>query len=144
MLSWRDWQQGMRPIYRGIKVSMQYRAEPDTSFKNYESFLREIYAVSHTQQFYHALPHVRRGDVQPGDFLVLKGTKSHAVMVVDLAVGVSGDTVALVGHGDTPACEFHLLNYRKNEPWIPLRKGEKVLPLPIRRRMSWDGLRRFK
>ena len=64
-------------------------------------------------------------------------------MIVDMAKNTNGDLIALIGQGDTPACEFYLLNYKKENPWFPIDFDVEVLPLPIRKKMSWDGLRRF-
>ena len=142
-LAWKDWKIGIRPVFKGIKVSYKKSAVRDDSFSQFEAYLRNIYAESHTQQFYHQYTPVQPENVQIGDFFVLKGSKSHAVMVVDLMITPAGAKYALIGHGDTPACQFHLLNLRKSQPWIPLNPNTHHLPLPIRRKMTWDGLRRF-
>ncbi len=142
-LRWEDWMNGIRPVFQGIKVTHKKTADADHSYHQYQSYLRTVYAESHTQQFYYQYERIMPGDLQIGDFFVLKGSKSHAVMVVDMAIGPAGETYALIGHGDTPACEFYLLNYNKSQKWIPLDPGESPLPLPIRRKMTWDGLRRF-
>ncbi len=142
-LLWADWMQGIRPVFNGIDVTLKRTADQDNSYKQYSAYLRTVYAVSHTQQFYYWYEPILPEEIEVGDFFVLKGTKSHAVMVVDLAVGRGGQKYALIGHGDTPACEFHLLNYNKSRPWIPLDPHDSHLPLPIRRKMTWDGLRRF-
>jgi hypothetical protein len=142
-LKWNDWQVGMRPFFKGIDVTMKKITEPDSSRSSFESYLRTVFAESHTQQFYHSYQRITRRNVQIGDFIVKKGTKSHAIMIVDLALNNSGDLLALIGHGDTPACQFYLLNYKKTNPWFPLNFKEEKLPLPIRRIMTWDGLRRF-
>jgi hypothetical protein len=65
------------------------------------------------------------------------------VLIADMAVNKHGDLIALVGNGDTPACQFFLINYKKDEAWIPLDFDSENLLLPLRRKMSWDGLRRF-
>jgi len=142
-LKWLDWQIGMRPFFKGVKVTMKKTAGEDSSRNNFESYLWTIFAESHTQQFYHGFKSIDPRDLQIGDFIVKKGTKSHAVMIVDLIRNDSGEMMALIGHGDTPACQFYLLNYRKNNPWFPIDFKEAKLPLPIRRVMTWDGLRRF-
>ena len=65
-------------------------------------------------------------------------------MIMDLAVNKDGDLIALIGHGDTPACEFYLLAYKSDEIWFPIDPAANRLPLPIKRIMTWDGLRRFQ
>jgi hypothetical protein len=140
---WIDWRAGLRPEFNGIHMKLKSSAETDSSFQNYENYLRMIYAESHTQQFYHELRRVDPGDLQVGDFIVSKGSKSHAVMIVDLARNRQGQWLALFGQGDTPACEFYILQKQKSEPWFPLNFDVERIPLPIKRHMKWEGLRRF-
>jgi len=142
-LRWLDWRQGLRPVFKGVQMKLKLSAAPDSSFLNYEKYLRLIYSESHTQQFYHALQRIDIADLQIGDFIVSRGSKSHAVMIVDLAKNNENQLIALVGHGDTPACEFYLLSCRDRNPWFPVRFTEEKLPLPIKRQMKWAGLRRF-
>jgi hypothetical protein len=54
-----------------------------------------------------------------------------------------GRKKALIGQGDTPACRFYLLKGRKGGNWIDLERKDEPLSLPIRKKMTWDGLRRF-
>jgi hypothetical protein len=142
-LSWPEWREGLRPEFHGVQVKLKPRAVADSSFQNYENYLRLIYSESHTQQFYHGLKRIDRQDLQIGDFIVSRGSKSHAVMIVDLARNKQGQLVALIGHGDTPACEFYLLKNRVNNPWFPVNFEQEKLPLPVKKVMKWEGLRRF-
>ena len=142
-LDWPDWRDGWRPKFKSIQVAMQHIAQADSSRKNLDTYLRTIYANSHTQQFYHGYVQIAQDEIQIGDFIVLKGSKSHAVLITDLARDSLGNLIALIGHGDTPACQFHLLRYSSQQVWFPLDFNAKVLPLPIRRKMRWTGLRRF-
>ena len=142
-LEWLSWQGGFRPVFRGTKVNLIKSQLKDTSFANLEAYLRTIYLKSHTQQFYYNYKSIDLYEINIGDFVVKKGTRSHAILILDLAKDDSGNLYALIGHGDTPACEFHLLNYHKNNAWFPISKKQNIIPLPLRRKMSWDGLRRF-
>jgi len=143
MLAWPEWRDGWRPFFKGIDVTMKHTAQSDSSFTNFELYLRTVYAESHTQQFYHAYKVIVRDSVAIGDFIVKRGSKSHAVMIVDLAQDNNGNYMALIGHGDTPACQFYLLSYREDQPWFPVDFSEDILPLPIKRKMRWSDLRRF-
>jgi hypothetical protein len=142
-LKWQDWKDGLRPVFKGIEVTMRKSAQIDTSFKSYGTYLNTVYSESHTQQFYHTYKPVERSNVQIGDFIVKKGTKGHAIIIVDLAQNEQGEIIALIGNGDTPACQFFLLNYKKDIHWVPLEFDQETLCLPLKRKMSWDGLRRF-
>ena len=142
-LNWKDWRKGYRPFFKGIDITLKKTSRPDTSLKTYQSYLNMVYSEAHTQQFYHAYQPLDRTAVKIGDIVIRKGTKGHAVMIVDLAKNENGEYIALVGNGDTPACQFFLLKHRKNEVWIPLRFEDEILALPLKRKMSWGGLRRF-
>jgi len=143
-LKWSDWQQGYRPKFKGIHFDLIKSEKYKSSKDNYNKYLNLVFAESHTQQFYFAYPVIERQNVQVGDFIVKKGVKGHAVMIIDLAQNVNGELIALIGQGDTPACEFYLLNYNIDNPWIPLDLSKEVIPLPIKKKMTWDGLRRFE
>ena len=142
-LAWESWEKGFRPEFRGIKMSLEKKIKGDSSYRNFNKFLNTIFNHSHTQQYYHAYQLITREDVQIGDFIVSKGTKGHAVLIVDMAIDHGGNKIALIGNGDTPACEFFLLNSYQKRPWISLSSDRDVLPLKLRRKMTWDGLRRF-
>ena len=142
-LNWADWEKGYRPVFQGIKMSLDRNSGEDSSYGNFNRYLATVFNNSHTQQFYHAFQRVNIGQVQIGDFIVRKGSRGHAVLIVDLARNNNGDFIALIGNGDTPACQFFLLNHRSGEPWIPLTNGEEIVDLPLRRQMYWEGLRRF-
>jgi hypothetical protein len=142
-LQWNYWKIGFRPQFRGMTMSLEKTTREDDSYNNFNKFLNTIFNYSHTQQFYHAYRQIVREDVQIGDFIVRKGTKGHTVLIVDMAADEDGNMIALIGNGDTPACEFFLVNSNQNVPWINLSFENDTLPLALRRQMSWDGLRRF-
>ncbi len=142
-LYWDSWKAGFRPYFEGLNVNLRQTTRPDSSYSSFKVYLYTIFSESHTQQFYNSYKHVERGKIHVGDYIVRKGTKGHAVMIVDLAINTKGDLIALIGNGDTPACQFFLLNHARDNPWVPLCLESEVIPLPLRRKMSWDGLRRF-
>ena len=142
LLKWADWKAGWRPRFNGIKVKMVKNESVDSSFTNFEDYLKLIYSESHTQQFYHLYGRISPGDVQPGDFIVIRGSKSHAVMIADVVSNRDGMKKVLIGHGDTPACQFYILA-GKDTNWFDVGAEEEIIPLPIRRKMPWSELRRF-
>jgi len=142
-LAWADWRKGFRPSFKGIEVQLNLSTKADSSETSFRRFLNTVFAESHTQQFYYAYKPIAPEKVAIGDFIVKKGTKGHAVIVADMAVNQHGDLIALVGNGDTPACQFFLINSKKDQIWVPLQFDRENLPLPLRRKMCWDGLRRF-
>ena len=143
LLKWTDWVRGLHPEYHGIRVTLQPTHPPDSSRSSFEEYLREIFYHSYTQTAYVGYTKVKPEDMQIGDFIVKKGNHGHAVLIVDMATDQQGRKIILVGHGDTPARQFYLLSYKKDQPWFPVNTTDKHLPLPIKKKMTWDGLRRF-
>ena len=142
-LSWKNWANGLRPKFKGLHYYLEKTSEPDSSKRNFIRYLNTIFESSGTQTYYHYYKDIYPDSLQIGDFIVKKGTKGHAVMIVDLARNKKGSLVALIGQGDTPACQFYLLNYKKDNPWFPINTTKEVLPLPIKKKIYWKGLRRF-
>ena len=143
MLSWIEWTNGLRPKFKGEHFYLEKVAQPDTSYRSFKRYLNTIFEYSSTQAFYHYYKDIEPDSLQSGDFIVKQGTKGHAVMIVDLARDKDGKLVALIGQGDTPACQFYLLNFKKGNPWFPIDIKKEILPLPIKKEMRWKGLRRF-
>jgi len=142
-LKWTDWKNGFRPIYHGVKLNLTKTGSPDSSRNSFEAYLWEIFYRSNTQTAYFAYNKVKQEEVQIGDFIVKKGKKGHAVLIVDIATDSLGNKVGLIGQGDTPACQFYLLNYQKGNPWFPFASESAYPALPIKKKMYWVGLRRF-
>lgn len=143
ILAWKSWRQGQRPHFAGLHFFLKPAAGIDSSKANFEKYLRTLFEYSSTQTFYYYYESVDPLQLQIGDFVVKKGKRGHAVMIIDLAEDGNGKRIALIGQGDTPACRFYLLNYKKDNPWFPVEPSVKKLPLPIKKIMTWNGLRRF-
>lgn len=143
LLSWKQWSHGFRSDFAGVRYSIHKKASADSTEKNFYRYLNHLFELSGTQAFYHFYPTIDPKELQIGDFIVKKGNKGHAVMIMDLAVDQAGKLLALIGQGDTPACQFYILNYRKDNPWFPIDITTDKLPLPIKKEMFWQGLRRF-
>lgn len=142
ILSWNDWMKGSRPTFQGLNFKIFNKASPDSSAKNYKRYLNCIFEYSGTQTFFYNYPQVQINDLKPGDFIVKKSPKGHAVLIIDLAVNEKGERIALIGQGDTPACQFYLLQNKQGSSWFKVTENEYP-GLPIRKKMYWSGLRRF-
>ena len=142
-LRWHDWRHGWRPRQVGSDFPLRQTAAADASDEAFEHYLRTIFYHSHTQIFYHTLPSVSPAELRPGDIIIKRGTRGHAVIILDMARNAAGDYLALFAQGDTPACQLHILSYHHGQPWIPLDFQQDAPPLPIGKRMLWNGLRRF-
>lgn len=143
ILSWNDWMKGNRPTFQGLNFKIFNKASPDSSAKNYERYLNCIFEYSGTQTFFYNYPQVQINDFKPGDFIVKKGSKGHAVLIMDLATNEDGEKIVLIGQGDTPACQFYLLKNKQGSPWFKITDKSTYPDLPIRKKMYWSGLRRF-
>jgi Domain of unknown function (4846) len=142
-LSWLDWQNGIRPVFKGLHFSKISKSGFDNSAQSFNRFLNTIFEYSGTQSFWHYYKDIELKKIRAADFIVKKGRKGHAVLIVDLAVNAAGDKVALIGQGDTPACQFYLLKQKNGNPWFPVDPKSAFPDLPIKKQMDWTGLRRF-
>jgi len=142
-LSWPQWSDGYRPGFAGAHYYLKKIAKENSTYQNFKKYLNQIFELTGTQAFYHYYPDVEPADVRIGDFIIKKGNHGHAVMIIDLACNEQGEMLALIGQGDTPACQFYLLRYNKDSVWFPVDFSAKYLPLPIKKKMCWSDLRRF-
>lgn len=143
MLSWQEWQKGIRPVFKGTRFNKILNSKYDSSPRSFSRYLNTIFEYSGTQSFWHYYPDIDLKDIIPGDFIVKKGKKGHAVLIVDIAVNEVGDKVALIGQGDTPACQFYLLKQTDGNLWFNIDLTKSHPDLPIKKEMYWSGLRRF-
>ena len=141
--SWLEWQKGIRPVFEGLNFKKILKSKSDTSVKNFTKYLNTIFEYSGTQSFWHYYPDIKLNNVEPADFIVKKGKKGHAILVVDVAENSMGQKVALMGQGDTPACQFYLLKQTNGDPWFKIDIESAHPDLPIKKKMPWLGLRRF-
>ena len=143
MLSWKEWQVGWRPFFKGLNFQLKKTAQTDNSQNNFKRYLAEIYSYSGSQTFYHYYPQIPVREIKAGDFLVRRKRKGHAILIMDVVENAQGQKMVMVGQGDTPACQFYILNGKNGSPWFPLNASSGYLPLPIKKKMYWRGLRRF-
>jgi Domain of unknown function (4846) len=142
-LSWEEWQNGIRPSFKGLHFYKSISGNMDNSQKSFKKYVNTIFNYSNTQTFYHHYPAVELAEIKPGDFIVKKGKKGHAVFIVDVAENEYGEKIALIGQGDTPACQFYVLKNKQGSPWFKIHLDSKYPDLPISKKMFWLGLRRF-
>ncbi|KAA3610223.1 MAG: hypothetical protein D8M58_06660 [Calditrichaeota bacterium] len=142
-LSWAEWKDGIRPEFSGDRFAKSVSSGKDSTAKNFQRYLNNIFSYSGTQTFYHHFSKVSLDSIKPGDFIVKKGKKGHAVLIVDVAINKQNEKVVLIGQGDTPACQFYLLKNKQGSPWFKILSNTKFPNLPIRKKMYWSGLRRF-
>jgi len=143
LFSWNEWKTGYREVFERIRFVKKKVAAADSSERNRRIYLNRLFNYSDTQTFYHYYSEVEVSKILPADFIVKKGKRKHAVLIVDIAENALGEKVALIGQGDTPACQFYLLKDKKGNPWFEVSGASDCPDLPIRKKMFWTGLRRF-
>ncbi len=142
-LSWPVWAKGMRPAFKGLHFYLEQRAATDTSRRNFERYLNTMFSYTGSQTFYHYYPRIPLENMQPGDFITRKQRRGHAVLIMDMAVNERGEKRIIVGQGDTPACPLYILKNRDGSPWFTVHPHSRYPNLPIKKKMYWQGLRRF-
>ncbi len=143
ILSWKEWRDGFRPDFSGLRFYKTRSETFNATANSFKRYLNSIFSYSNTQTFFYHYPQVSLGSIKPGDFIVKKGKKGHAVLVLDIAVNDRNEKVALIGQGDTPACQFYILKSKQNSPWFRISEQADSPELPISKKMYWSGLRRF-
>ena len=143
LLSWKEWQEGWRPYFKGFNFHFSQTAQTDSSQKNFECYLAEIFSYSGSHTFYYFFSQIPADEIKIGDFIVRKNRKGHAVLIMDLVENERGQKMVMVGQGDTPACQFYILKGKDGSPWFSLNSSTDYLPLPIKKKMYLRGLRRF-
>ena len=142
-LSWPGWRNGFRLDFKGLQFYKIKSATQNSSDKNFKKYLNTIFSYSNTQTFHHHYPRISLDVIKAGNFIVKKGKKGHAVLIVDIAVNDRGEKIALIGQGDTPACQFYLLKNKNGSPWFKVSNQTSFPELPIAKKMYWSGLRGF-
>jgi hypothetical protein len=144
IVTWPKFAGGARARWNGETRKIVWsRARADSSRASYRKYLDLIFLYGGTRSLAKEGRAVARGDVAPGDFLVMPGSagQGHAVMILDVAVDGSGKRVALIGQGYTPAQDFHVMSPGGASPWFSLDVDE--VRTPFWPAFSWDMLRRF-
>ncbi|KAA3654775.1 MAG: hypothetical protein DWQ10_17615 [Calditrichaeota bacterium] len=140
---WHEWREGWRPVRAKDKYPLQKIGHQARSRDTFEDYLKEIFYHSGTQTNYFGLKKIAPAHVSIGDMLIKRGPRGHAVLITDMVENSEGIRMALFAQGDTPACQLHILQNTSGMPWIPLDVSQPSPELPIRKKMHWNGLRRF-
>lgn len=146
-LTWRSWVKGLRPDRSSKDLTLIPRAAWSDSRGSFMGYLQTLYHDTGTVH-HQSEPSVAPAELAIGDFFVYPPNPAtvngHAVMVLDLAVSATGERRIVVGQGDTPATDFHVLRSPRGSAWFPLPDadftGTFLWPTPF----SWDMLRRFR
>ncbi len=145
--SLRAWRNGFRPNRSTREYKLEKTAGSGYGRANFMRYLRVLFHDTGTIHFQNE-PRVKPEDLRSGDFFVYPppapDMNGHAVMVLDIAENAKGERAVLIGQGDTPAMDFHVLAPHEGTAWFLVPpanfRGAFLRPTPF----SWDMLRRFR
>jgi len=119
-------------------------AENDYSYPKFRKYMDWIFAYANTSSLCDEMISIPVDEMRIGDVFIQKGSPyGHAVIVVDMAVSISGDKVFMLAQSYMPAQDIQILVNRNDKsisPWYELKEGAIVTP-------EWtfgpDDLKRF-
>lgn len=146
-LTWNAWTKGFRPDRETRELRLVRKASWSNSPATFQWYLRTLFqdtgTVHHQDE-----PRVAPADLAIGDFFVYPpasaNVNGHAVVVLDLAVSADGGRRIVVGQGDTPATDFHVLREPGGTAWFHVPPGDFRGTFLWPTQFSWDQLRRFR
>ena len=131
---WPRWRDGFRPQVRGNRVTWSRSAERDRSYANFRKYLDAVFTYCGTASLSKELDAVADpAQVAPGDVFIRGGHPGHAVIVVDVAAGFSGQA-SLPARGELHA---RAGNPRPAEPG---RVGQPMVRRGVERRARHAGV----
>ncbi|HEX6432433.1 MAG TPA: DUF4846 domain-containing protein [Niastella sp.] len=100
----------------------------------FERYLEKVYGYCGTSSLEKQLyPVSNFSSLQPGDVLIKGGSPGHCVMVMDIAVNNSGNTIYLLAQSYMPAQNIHLLKNPMDSnlsPWYELKNDNSFIYTP--------------
>ncbi len=112
-------------------LNRAYRFDAADYKTGFESYLEKVYAWCGTLSLDKQLKTIRNyADVQPGDVFIHGGSPGHAVIVMDVAVNLSGEQVFMLAQSYMPAQDIHILKNpadEKQSPWYSLPANGPLL-----------------
>ncbi len=100
--------------------------------EHFDQYLEKVFGMCGSASLAKQLNAVNMTDLQPGDVLIHGGFPGHAVIVMDVAVDITGKKIFLLAQSYMPAQDIHLLNNpadKKLSPWYKVSDDENI-PTP--------------
>ena len=119
---WADWRSGLRPRVSGNDVRFEHTSNTVEGWKEFRRYLDTVFAYAGSHSLARELEMVADPNrVLPGDVFIQGGFPGHAVIVVDVVHGRSGERQMLLAQSYMPAQQIHILVNPSDEhsPWYP-------------------------
>lgn len=125
-----------------VKSYLAYIKE-DYSYKKFNEYLEYLLAKTTPNSILQNLKPVKMKDIQIGDILIQRSnTKSHAVIVMDMAMNAKGEKLFILAQSYYPGQDIQILSNPSDEeisPWYHAEDG--IILTPEWRFMSSDLMR---
>lgn len=129
-IKWEKWKQGWRTKIAGNKFQWVKTHKPDSSLKNFRSYLYSIMNYAGTLSLSRDMKKIDAAKVQIGDAYIHGAApgSGHGVIILDMAVSSSGKRIMLLGQSYNPAENFNVIKSTgKYSPWFEVDFGEQLI-----------------
>ena len=124
-------------------VSYNTFAKGDYSYEKFLEYMDKFLTATTTNSLSNLASPIKLKEINIGDvFMQKSSTKSHAIIVMDLAVNKNGDKIMLLAQSYYPGQDIQILSNPSNDklsPWYQVKDG--VLLTPEWRFMTSDLIR---
>jgi hypothetical protein len=98
--------------------------------QNFERYLLKVFAYCGSASLQKQLQSKKWNQLSPGDVIIKGGFPGHAVLVMDVAKNIKGNTIYLLAQSYMPAQDFHLLINGNNtwlSPWYLVNTTQPIV-----------------
>lgn len=137
------WAEGYRPVITQ-KVRWIKSGPPDNSYTSFRQYLITVFKFAGSYSLSRELQSINPDDLRTGDVFIRGGFPGHVCIIVDTAIGESGERLFLLAQSYMPAQEMHVLkNPISSEisPWYKLKEGNELVTPEYT--FEWDEIKRF-
>lgn len=118
------WRDGYRAQVTGNTVSWIKKAQRDTSYACFRSYLNTVFMYCGTYSLSKELKSVPISTIQGGDVFIYGGFPGHAMIVMDVAKNnITGERVFMLAQSYMPAQDIHIVKNLNNtdiSPWYEI------------------------
>lgn len=106
-----------------------YRLPPGAGRKAFDQYLERVFAACGSLSLSKQLTMKPFDHIAPGDVFIFGGSPGHAMLVMDVAVNKTGQTIFLLAQSYMPAQDIHVVLNPDNpslSPWYPVSTGPNI------------------